>query len=103
MATFSIDYDGTWTSDRGLFAQFVVSAVERGHRVIVTTNRVGAGPWRAEVLRSLQGLPVADVVFAGPVPKREAVRARGYWVDVWIDDDPQTVETVLGWRRGPRG
>jgi len=88
--TISLDYDDTFTQDPGLWAAFIQAATQRGHVVLLTTNRSPA--FGREVHRALHGLPVAEVIFAGRLPKRVAAARRGHRVDVWVDDLPHTVE-----------
>lgn len=95
MATYGIDYDETWTTDPTLWTQFTRTAVSRGHRVVLVTNRVSRRPWGPEVRTALRGVPVDGIVFAGAAPKRQAALQAGHRVDVWIDDSPQTVHQGL--------
>lgn len=95
MATYGIDYDETWTTDPGLWASFVRTAVGRGHTVVLVTNRISAGRWGREVRQALRLVPISGIVFAGAAPKRTAALQAGHRVDVWIDDAPRTVELGL--------
>ena len=92
--TISIDYDQTFTEAPGLWLSFIDEAVELGNTVIMTTRREDNDANRAELMSALGGdSDVAAVVFAGPdALKRDAARAAGYEVDVWIDDTPATVD-----------
>jgi FMN phosphatase YigB (HAD superfamily) len=97
--TISIDYDDTYSADPNLWWGFILAAKNRGHRVIVVTNRDRTQ--QREVLTALADVPVDDVIFAGPSPKRRAAVASGWYPDIWIDDRPDTVERAPGppWSR----
>jgi HK97 family phage prohead protease len=90
----SIDYDQTFTEAPGLWLSFIEEACELGNTVIMTTRRADNDANRAEVMSALGGdSDLAAVIFAGPDSnKRDAARAAGYEVDVWIDDTPSTVD-----------
>lgn len=86
--TIAIDFDGTWTADAALWQEFLRMAAARGHRLIIATGRTEPS---ADMAR--HGLPPGlPVVFCGPRPKRSVVESRGYAVDIWIDNEPGTIE-----------
>lgn len=87
----SIDYDGTWTHDPELWRQLARMFAARGHTVIVTTNRYDLPVVSHEVRSRVSTEAVTEIIFAGATPKRVAARERGYLVDVWVDDIPETV------------
>jgi HK97 family phage prohead protease len=90
----SIDYDQTFTEAPGLWLCFIEEAVQLGNTVIMTTRRADNDANRAEVMSAIgPDSDLAAVIFAGPDSnKRDAARAAGYEVDVWIDDTPSTVD-----------
>ena len=90
----SIDYDQTFTEAPGLWLSFIEEACELGNTVIMTTRRADNDANRAEVMSAIgPDSDMAAVIFAGPDSnKRDAARAAGYEVDVWIDDTPSTVD-----------
>jgi HK97 family phage prohead protease len=90
----SIDYDQTFTEAPGLWLCFIEEAVQLGNTVIMTTRRADNDDNRAEVMSAVgPDSDLAAVIFAGPDSnKRDAARAAGYEVDVWIDDTPSTVD-----------
>lgn len=102
--TIAIDFDGTFSADPPLWAVFTFYAVARGHRVVLVTGRsdhvMYSDPgrhWGNEVRGLLAEHAVDDllpVVFAGGRPKRVAALAAGYTVDIWIDDQPESVENM---------
>ena len=86
----SIDYDDTWSADPSLWKEIARRARERGHKVILVTNRMGSRRDAGDVWRSA-GDHVSQIIFAGMGPKRAAALGAGYDVDVWIDNAPETV------------
>lgn len=87
----SIDFDQTWTQDPEAWRMFARLLAGRGHTVIVTTNRYDLPLVSHEVYAAVGTRAVRDIIFAGPKPKRQAARERGYHVDVWVDDMPEMV------------
>lgn len=90
----ALDFDRTFTSDVDFWRLFVLLAVQRGHTVICVTGRTDSPRGRAEVMAAF-GAPtfnlLADCVFCSHSPKRAIAEARGYQVDIWIDDLPEGV------------
>ena len=86
----AIDYDNTYASDPPTFDKVIETFKAAGHIVICVTGRSGNGPMAQPVLDSIGKL--IPVVFAGTRWKREAALARGYKVDIWIDDTPSSIE-----------
>lgn len=89
--TLSIDYDDTWTLDPTAWEAVATFFRERGHTVIVVTNRHNLPRWTREVEKAARPF-VDDIVFAGLMPKRQATTNLGYTVDVWVDDFPSAVD-----------
>lgn len=84
--TISIDLDKTWTAEPTLFACFAKLAKSLGHTVIICTRRTELS--HAERVR-LQIPEFVTLFFASYGFKRDAVP---FHVDIWIDDEPGTVE-----------
>lgn len=92
--TISIDYDKTWSVDPDLWRKFYYDAKERGHRVIIATNRK---EWSDDMKRG--AIPDdLSIYFCGGKLKESHMRSLGVAVDVWIDDMPGTVQDtrILG-------
>jgi len=80
----ALDFDKTITADTLLWREFVrLATIGGGHECIVVTGR----DKRHEV--DFMDLPV---VYAAGKLKREAAEKAGYEVDIWIDDEPGTIE-----------
>lgn len=86
----AIDFDETWTQDPEAWEETVIFFKRRGHTVILVTNRPDHPLFREDV-EVMAGPYVDALVFAGQHPKEKAAKQRGYDVDVWIDDSPNTV------------
>lgn len=88
-----VDYDGTWTADPGLWRRFRDQAVLRGHDVVIVTGRTSAHVIdAAERLRNLvpEGM---EIFFTSGEPKARYMRRTARRpVDVWVDNEPGTIE-----------
>jgi hypothetical protein len=97
VSTYSVDFDGTYTSDPEAFDAFVALLRSRGHTVIMTTQRCER--FRFDIETRVGDLAKFDaLVFASGQTKEQAAREAGYAVDVWIDDAPYSVHTALVYR-----
>lgn len=88
----AIDYDNTFTAARGLWSVFAGNC--RVHRIdlICVTRRSPSDPINDPAL-------TCPIIYADSKLKREAAEAAGYHVDIWIDDEPGTIERcrLLEW------
>jgi hypothetical protein len=84
--TISIDLDKTWTAEPMLFNAFAKIAKSFGHTVIICTRRTELS--HEERIR-LQIPEFVTLFFASYGFKRDAVP---FPVDIWIDDEPGTIE-----------
>lgn len=84
--TISIDLDKTWTADPTVFALIAYTFKARGHTVIICTRRTELSH---ENRIALQIPEFVIIFFANLGFKRDAVP---FPVDIWIDDEPGTIE-----------
>ena len=90
--TISLDYDRTFTAAPGLWRSFVVDAVARGNRVVCITRRDDTDENRHELRLAFGDLEVSQTILCGTgTQKRDAAKAAGVVVDVWIDDFPEGI------------
>jgi len=92
--TIALDFDRTFTGDIDFWRGVVADAVARGHRVLCVTGRTDSAVSRAEIGRVFGPHVFSQLtccIFCNHRPKRPAVRARGYVIDVWIDDLPENI------------
>lgn len=88
--TIAIDYDKTWASPLFEFLwDFVVVLRNEGNQVLCITRRSG---WSDDM--HLYPFPEDMlVIYAGPHQlKEDAAKKAGYEVDIWIDDEPGTIQ-----------
>lgn len=87
----SIDIDGTWTADPGLWECLAINARERGHKVIIATGRKGP----SDDLKRMAIPSWIPIIYCGNEPKRQACLKAGYAVNVWVDDMPEMIGQSL--------
>lgn len=91
--TFAIDFDDTFTACPGLWARFVKDAEQLGHRVVLVTCRRDTDENIEKIRAALAEVETTlPIVCSKLGSKRAACEKRGYKVDIWIDDNPDTVE-----------
>lgn len=83
----SLDYDDCFSADPDLWRQFIDLAKSRGHQVICCTARFETFENRQELKAEFPG----PVYFANHNYKREVMEQAGRRVDVWIDDQPESI------------
>lgn len=88
---FAIDFDGTFAAAPDLFRAFALAARAAGHRCVLVTQRTVEHRAAVDAVVG-DALPI---VFAGGQTKRMAAKRHGWKVDVWIDDDPESIDTAL--------
>lgn len=86
---FGIDYDGTFSADPDAFREMVKALRARGHTCVLVTGRSDEGGWGIAVKQAVGDL--MPIVFAANKWKAKAAEARGFKVDVWIDDNPEGI------------
>ena len=83
----ALDYDGTYTEDPVMWADFIKMAKNRGHRVYIVTCRSNKNP----VDKIAEDL-VNKVFYTNYQAKRAyMIDMQKIRVDVWIDDNPEVV------------
>ncbi len=85
-----IDFNHTFSADPEAFSNFIKELQSHGHTVVMITSRSEWTPQGTEVKEAVGNL--LPIVFAGEVWKKEAAEAKGYKVDIWIDDKPGGIE-----------
>ena len=101
----ALDYDGTYTTDPGLWHSFIAASRARGHRIFVVTMRF---PSEGRELEQRLGQHVDRIIFTAREAKRRHVQRLGHDVDVWIDNHPEYIDgdaspaTLAGVRRSAR-
>ena len=92
----AIDFDGTYAADPELFRAFVDLLKARGHIPIMVTGRPEKYGMD-EAPKALVG-DTMPIIFAGGEWKIDAVKARGYKVDIWVDDNPTYIRPPYTFR-----
>ncbi len=85
--TVAIDIDGTWTLDPQLFDDIANMFQEEGWTVIIVTGR--EQPKEKITQLGLYGWPI---IVSGELLKQDAALKAGYNVNVWIDNEPGTIQ-----------
>lgn len=81
----AIDYDHTYTRDPTLWVNLAKEANKAGHLVIMVTGRRPDDP--------VTVCPIfSTVLYTSGELKREYVERYGFKIDVWVDDEPGTIE-----------
>lgn len=84
----AIDIDGTWTLDPAFFCSFAGFAESLNHQVIIVT-----GSEQPPAKLSSLGLHSATILICQRGEfKRDCALRHGFSVDVWIDNEPGTIE-----------
>jgi len=86
--TIAIDFDGTWTADSGAWMFFYHFMHDRGHTIIIVTGRE---VWTSDMSRHSLPDKIA-IVFCNNKPKEQEAIRNGYKVDIWIDDNPGSIQ-----------
>jgi hypothetical protein len=102
----ALDYDNTYTKDPYLWDQFILLFNGHGHYIWIVTLR-------NEVQDAIELDPyirdcIVGIIYCDGMPKDPTCYKRGIYIDIWIDDEPQSVhhgsrhtkETLAEWRLG---
>lgn len=90
----ALDFDCTFTSDIEFWRLFVLLCAKRGHKVVLVTARYDTPENHAlvaDVIGPATCALLSDIIFTSRGPKRPRAVARGYQIDIWIDDLPEFV------------
>ncbi len=88
--TIGIDYDDTFTADPEYWRLVIAAGIMRGHRFVCVTCR-DASQGNADELNS-EIPPKVAILMTSKASKRWFAEQHGYRVDIWIDDQPRTVD-----------
>ena len=85
-----LDYDDTFTVDPVAWSEVVAVLQSRGHEVVCVSARYKCFENQRELEDAIP--PGVDVVLCSMNAKLDVMRKRGTPVDVWIDDNPYTID-----------
>lgn len=88
--TIAIDFDGTWTLDPWFWSNFADSCFDVGHQLFLVTRRRPDEPID-RIANYLHHTPVQFIYCSGEF-KRVHCESVGIKIDIWIDDEPGTIE-----------
>jgi hypothetical protein len=92
----ALDYDGTFTEDRGFWTEFISRAQDRGHTIhIVTFRTKGIDDIPEE--QELKSWMDVETVYTDRNAKRRFCDEQGLQIDVWIDDQPELIVNESTW------
>lgn len=85
----ALDYDDTYTADPVLWANFIITAHNLGHKVICVTARRDTYENREEMNRNFTHFLInIPIYFCNLKSKQREMDDKGVKVDIWIDDSP---------------
>lgn len=91
----ALDYDETYTKDPAFWKVFVDMAQLRGHEIMIVTFRDPGLP--------IDHDPGIPVYYTSYVAKRNYMKfEQGIFIDVWIDDTPDTIVEDSDWTSADR-
>lgn len=86
----ALDYDDTYTRDPIFWDSVISLATQRGHSVICVTMREDV-PHEANEVREALAHQVEEIIFTNRKAKYKHVCDKGYYMSVWVDDNPHFV------------
>jgi len=86
----AIDYDDTFTADPVAWCKVIQVLEDAGHEVVCVTSRFETYDNQYNLEAALPNS--VQVVLCDHNAKAEVMKARGMPVDIWIDDDPYTID-----------
>lgn len=89
----ALDYDGTYTTDPGLWGRFAIDALRSGHSLVIVSSRrcECTEEDRCEDHIELAEATGCRVVLTSGVAKRFHCESIGLKIDVWVDDLPESI------------
>ncbi len=82
-----IDYDKTITLDFSFWDEFFQLVEKHNHQIICITGRQDT-PNNRMKMKVPESIPI---LFAFECPKKVYAEAFGYFVDVWVENDPKKI------------
>lgn len=82
------DLDGTYAADLTTFRGIAGLLKDAGHSCVMVTNRCEQDRAAVEELIDHE----MPVLFSCGKPKRQVAEEAGYFVQIWIDDNPSLVD-----------
>lgn len=91
--TIAFDFDDTLTAEPELITGWMKLAKAAGHTVIVASYRFNTQSNMDEINAFLEhyGITWCPIVLCDHNCKDDACLARGYEVDIWLDDMPELI------------
>lgn len=86
----AIDFDDTWTAMTRSFALLKMDLENEGATVLIVSCRADDQENREDI-ESATGFRSGKVLLTSGSPKRWFAEQRGWSVDIWIDDQPETI------------
>lgn len=89
----AFDIDKTWTLDPNGWTQVANLLTHRGHLIYIVTGR--SPPMESDELDRMRLTPFADlgrIIYTCGELKEVAMERIGVKVDVWIDNEPGTIQ-----------
>ena len=84
----AIDYDDTWTRQTKIWKQLVANIKRQGGSCICVTSRhkdTNDGELTNSIGKHM------TILYAKGKPKEKVAKEKGYSVDIWIDNKPETI------------
>lgn len=90
----AIDFDGTWSLDPWFWNRFAVNCAYHKHNLsIITRRELPTTPHEIAYFRSWNHIPKeVEIYYSCGQFKRLFAESIGLKIDIWIDDEPGTIE-----------
>lgn len=86
----AVDYDKTFTTNKGFWLEFMIRAQELGWEVFIATQRHPELDWN-EDFDQLEAWHDIKTYFTDGKAKKQALEELGIYVDIWVDDMPEKI------------